>query len=410
MSFDRYAVEPELPDGAPVKSHLPGLPLGDPAAASFAWPLAVVRGAAVERNARLMGDFCAERGLVLAPHVKTTMSPELTGLQMKHGAWALTVATASQLRTVLPWGARRFLVANELVDPRAIRWLAGVLREDPGLEVLCYVDSPAGAELLAEHLADQRDRAGVLVEVGHAGGRAGVRDTEEAVRLGGRARTLGLRLAGVAGYEGSLVEDRSADSLRAVAGYAGHLVDVLRRLDASGLVSADEAVVSCGGSSYFDVVADAFADADLPGRPVRRVLRSGCYLLHDHGFYARTTPRPDLEGSVEVWSQVISHPEPDLVILDAGRRDMGFDLGLPVVLGEVRPGDAVPRPLPDWRVTDLNDQHAYVRLPVSRPAGSLVGTLLALGVSHPCTTLDKWRRLAVLDDEGSVTGYLSTHF
>ena len=39
-----------------------------------------------------------------------------------------------------------------------------------------------------------------------------------------------------------------------------------------------------------------------------------------------------------------------------------------------------------------------------------VGDRVALGISHPCTTFDKWRWLALIDDDGAVTGAISTRF
>jgi D-serine deaminase-like pyridoxal phosphate-dependent protein len=38
------------------------------------------------------------------------------------------------------------------------------------------------------------------------------------------------------------------------------------------------------------------------------------------------------------------------------------------------------------------------------------GDEMELGVSHPCTTFDKWRRLPVVDDDGRVVDVLTTFF
>ena len=64
--------------------------------------------------------------------------------------------------------------------------------------------------------------------------------------------------------------------------------------------------------------------------------------------------------------------------------------------------------LADAKVTGLNDQHAYLRLD---PGTALApGDLVCLGISHPCTTLDKWRLIAVLDDEDNVIETVHTFF
>ena len=60
------------------------------------------------------------------------------------------------------------------------------------------------------------------------------------------------------------------------------------------------------------------------------------------------------------------------------------------------------------RVTALNDQHAFVELPADVELA--VGDLVGLGVSHPCTTVDRWPYLVEVDAEHRVTGVLPTYF
>jgi len=144
------------------------------------------------------------------------------------------------------------------------------------------------------------------------------------------------------------------------------------------------------------------------------ILRSGCYLTHDHGIYARASPAargaagaPELVPALELWAQVLSRPEPELALLGAGRRDVGFDAGFPVPLRAVR-RDGSRSGADGWQVTGLNDQHAYLRVP--QDAALAPGDLVCLGISHPCTTLDKWRVLVVLNDGDRVIDAVHAFF
>ena len=59
----------------------------------------------------------------------------------------------------------------------------------------------------------------------------------------------------------------------------------------------------------------------------------------------------------------------------------------------------------------LNDQHGYLR--VADDAAALpVGSVVALGLSHPCTTFDKWRVLPVVESAASdvVVDLVRTYF
>ena len=59
-------------------------------------------------------------------------------------------------------------------------------------------------------------------------------------------------------------------------------------------------------------------------------------------------------------------------------------------------------------MTELNDQHAYLRL--DEGAALAPGDLVGLGVSHPCTTFDKWRVIPVVNDEDRVTDIVHAFF
>ena len=113
---------------------------------------------------------------------------------------------------------------------------------------------------------------------------------------------------------------------------------------------------------------------------------------------------------MEVWAYVQSVPEPGLAVLSAGKRDISHDIDLPVVEKWFRPG-LTERPEPllgETAITALHDQHACLRF--SGKTDLAVGDMIALGISHPCTTFDKWQLLWLVDDEYNVTGGIRTFF
>ncbi len=116
------------------------------------------------------------------------------------------------------------------------------------------------------------------------------------------------------------------------------------------------------------------------------------------------------QNALEVWAYVLSVPEPRRAILGAGRRDFGHDAAMPTPLKVYRPGrDTAPGPPPvGWEVVAVNDQHAHLALP--QGADIAVGDMIALGVSHPCTTFDKWRLILVTDEAYAITSAIQTFF
>jgi D-serine deaminase-like pyridoxal phosphate-dependent protein len=118
---------------------------------------------------------------------------------------------------------------------------------------------------------------------------------------------------------------------------------------------------------------------------------------------------------MHVWARVISMPEPGIAYLDAGKRDLPVDEGLPElqVIRRTGPdGATTSQELVGHELFATNDQHAHVRVPAGSPLR--VGDVVRLGLSHPCTAFDKWSLIPVLDDASAetpvVVDLVRTHF
>jgi D-serine deaminase-like pyridoxal phosphate-dependent protein len=360
-------------------------------------PVCALRADALTHNLTAMAGWCRDRGVEIAPHGKTHMAPQLFTRQLDAGACGITAATLSHVRTYRAFGVRDVVLANELVDEAGLRWLAAELDADPDLSLVCWVDSVRGVELMTAALAGAGRPVDVCVEVGMPGGRTGCRGrsaVDEVARAA--AASPRLRLVGVAGYEAALGHDIAPDAVAGVTGYLQEMRAAVVRL--APLFETDLVIVTAGGSTYFDAVADVLAGDWPAGLAVRTIVRSGAYLTHDDGLYARTSPlRAALQPALQVWAQVVSRPERELAVLTMGRRDVSFDQDLPMPLG-----------LADSAVTKLNDQHAYLRLGAGDNVE--VGDWLGFGISHPCTVFDKWQLIPELDVDNRVVGLIRTYF
>lgn len=382
-------------------------------------PVALLRGDILEGNARWMRQFLSKSGTSICPHGKTTMAPQLFHQQLAEGAWGITLATPQQARVAFDHGIDRVMLANELIDPAAIRGLAAQVAAKAERQLFSFVDSLAAVATLHAHWTGEP--LPVLVETGISGGRCGVRDLDDALAVARAVQASPrLRLCGVACYEGIVItSDPEADRIR-VEGWLQGLVDLAQACETEGLFDAEEVLLSAGGSAYFDLVAKVLGTVSLKATH-RIILRSGCYLTHDAGHYQRLVallegrldpawqPEGRLEPALEVWATVLSRPEAGLAFLDAGKRDLPQDLGLPRPLYLHRLGEAAPRRIPDgWNLLGLYDQHA--RLEVPAEADLQVGDLVGLALSHPCTTFDKWPLVYRVSEDYTVLEGIRTCF
>src|SRR5258705_8993201 len=111
-------------------------------------PLALLKREALEHNLAWMQRFVRERGIDLAPHGKTTMSPQLFARQLDAGAWGLTFATVTQLAVGVAAGARRALIANQVFGEHDLSSIQSLLAAQRSLRIAFLVDSLAQLALI----------------------------------------------------------------------------------------------------------------------------------------------------------------------------------------------------------------------------------------------------------------------
>lgn len=389
----------------------------------FVPPIMVLRETALATNVATMAAFARDAGVELAPHGKTTLAPSLFRRQLAAGAWGISVGTPSQVILARAFGVSRVFLANELVDPAAIAWVLAELDRDPGFEFLVYVDSVEGVRLLGAGLAARNTGGaapsglGVLVEMGVRGGRTGCRTVEEALAVARAARGAGLPLVGVAGYEGGIGHELTPAVLGDVRAFLEVMRSAASALVDAGLIAAGAPpILTAGGSVFFDEVAEVLRPELAGGRNPRVLIRPGAYVSHDEGHYQELSPftrpgadpRRRLQPALEAWGQLVSVPEPGLALANVGRRDVSFDLGLPMPRRMRRPSTGAWLDASGARVTQLNDQHAFVSLPPGLDARP--GDWMSFGISHPCTAFDKWHLLPVVDGDDRVVELVRTYF
>ncbi|WP_423922374.1 alanine racemase [Frigoribacterium sp. 2-23] len=406
----------------------------------LATPLLTIDLDALGHNIDTMASWCRAAGVDLAPHGKTTMAPAIWQQQLDAGAWGITIATAFQAAVAREAGVPSVIMAGTAFAPHTLAGLAA-----PGTDVLMWVDSVETVRLVDAALArgEAARPLAVLVEIGSPLGRTGARTVAEALRVVDAVSAApNLVLAGVAGYEGALTHDIDEAGIALIDDYLRTMLEFLDGIGepafAPWIDSGRDVVLTAGGSVYFDrvvaVLASRHDPAGLQGPRTRVVLRSGSYVAHDHELYRQLTPfardtmpagmsgaaglsgisgvpgasgvagqsgaaadRPSFEPALELWASVVSRPEPGLALLNVGRRDTADDEGMPVPLDAWRPQAADRRllgVLDGSHVSALNDQHAFLRL--DDGSALQVGDLVRLGISHPCTTIDKWTEIATV--------------
>ena len=377
-------------------------------------PAAVIKKTALENNIHWMQRYADARGVSLAPHGKTTMTPWIFQQQQAAGAWAIGVGSAWQASVAMASGIRRVLMVNQLVGKANMQLISQLKNAYPTVEYFCCVDSLDNARALSAFFAARNQTLDILLELGVPGGRCGCRTTAQALTLAEEiARLPALRLRGLELYEGVLHGDNPQPKVEALLRDAAALACELERY------VDGEFILTGAGSVWYDVVCNVWLEAPKPAT-CRLVIRPGCYITHDEGIYleaqnailARDKTACDLGGdlvsALELVAMVQSVPESGRAIVNFGKRDSAFDAGLPQPIAHYRGGKARELAANSIETTGIMDQHAMLKL--ASEMDVKVGDILVFSTSHPCLTFDKWKALLLVDDSYNVLETLETGF
>jgi D-serine deaminase-like pyridoxal phosphate-dependent protein len=259
----------------------------------------------LEHNLRVMAE--ALPGPRLRPHIKAHKCTALARRQYEAGHRGFTCATIREVEGMAAAGfGEDLLLANEVTDARRLGAVVAA-----GARVTLAVDSEQTVEAAAAGGLGE-----LVVDVNVGLPRCGCAP-EDAGRLADLARSRGLAVRGVMGYEGHLmlVADRAER-----AKLTADCMALLARAHAD--VGGD--VVSAGGTGTYAV------------NDVATEIQAGSYVLMDTAYAALELPfRQALTvlGTVISVAPPTSPIQPAWAVCDVGLKSLGMDHGNPTVPG-----------------------------------------------------------------------------
>lgn len=388
-------------------------------AEEVSFPIAVINQKYLLSNAQWMQSFSEQASVKLAPHGKTSMAPEFFKLQLEQGSWGISLATVPQVINAVEHGVERIILANQLVGTYHMNLIADLLI-NTNLEFYCFVDSVENVHALGRFFSDLPISLNVLIEIGVPQGRCGWRDQQNmAPLLDAIEQYADLRLCGISFYEGVI---HGKDAAEEVIAFVNNVCIVVAQLHNQKKFDCNQVIITGAGSAWYDLVAQKLtSNTALIEINYLPIIRPGCYLIHDKGIYqsaqneitSRSQLACDISGdlisNLELWAYVHSVPEFGLAIIGLGKRDVAFDAGLPIPEYVYRPGTKGPKAIKgESKVIKIMDQHCM--LVFDNKTSLQPGDLIIFATSHPCLTMDKWRRIGLIDNDFIVQKTIETFF
>lgn len=316
----------------------------------IATPALIVEHSHFQRNVELMAK---ERpGSSCRPHVKAFKSTALARELQKAGHNSFCAATTCELEGLVAAGiVDDLLLANETYDYSRLGRLV-----ESGADITVAVDSSEVLQAVIQGGVKQ-----VLIDVDVGLPRCGC-DEAEAPRLAETARSAGLRVRGVMGYEGHLM--MTADESERRDQVEESMATLLRAHDKVG-----GEVISAGGTGTYRV--NEWANE----------IQAGSYLLMDTQYDTLELP---FEIALTVMGRVISVSNKGWVVADVGIKSLGMDHGDPI--------------WPGGEVLFCSDEHVTLIPSKGRPVPK-IGDLVQIQTAHIDPTVSKHRDMWVVDGE-----------
>jgi len=324
---------------------------------------------ALEANIAYMANFMAGASASLRPHSKTHKCAQIARRQIAAGAVGITCAKLGEAEALAPV-APDILIANQIVGPTKIGRLVRLRCQT---DVMVAVDAAANIDDLSAAAAAAGVTLRLLVEVDIGMGRCGVDTPEQALELARRVDgASGLVFAGLQGYEGHAVMIPEEEARRAAAEKAmAKLTSARRFIEKSGLPVS---IVSGGGTGTYKFTGN------YPG--VDEV-QAGSYATMDARYGGII---PEFRPALSVLATVVSKPNDDRVISDAGMKSITPEFGMPVVLQ--------PEGLVTAKLSEEHGTHDG-----AGAAGLRLGDKILLQPTHGCTTINLHDRYFVVQGE-----------
>ena len=298
-------------------------------------PALVVDVALLQRNIETVHSFFTGREVKVRPHIEAHLCPAIAHRQLavEGTTGGVSVSTAGQAEVFAAEGIRDLFVANEVVTGQKMTRLCAVAHQ---AKVTVAVDNPRNVTDWSEAAQESGVTINAVVDVDTRLGRCGVQPGRPAVDLAvAVAQAPGLEFAGLMTYEGAIIADDPAEVERESRAAIQQLLDTREAVEAAGLPVS---VVSAGGTHNYDIAGSMSGVTEVP---------AGSYALMDARYIGQ---REELSVAAKIISTVTSLPEPDMMVLDAGHKANGSDLGLP--LADNLPGE----------VFSLSAEHGRIKL------------------------------------------------
>ena len=317
----------------------------------------------MEANIQKMANYFTSVNAALRPHVKTHKTPIIAHKQIEAGAIGVTCAKLGEAAAVIHAGIKDVLIANQIVGAQKIERLVNLAKHS---EIMVAVDNGHNVQAISDAATAKGVTIRILVEVNIGMDRCGVEPGEPTLALARQVhQSQNLKFEGLMGYEGHTVaKPNRTERETATREAMRHLIEAKHYLKKHGLAVA---IMSGGGTGTFDITGSI---------PEMTEVQAGSYVFMDSTYHNVEGVGQKFDCALSVLTTVVSRPEQNRIIVDAGLKVLTKEFGIPQ-----------PKNVTGLEMTGLSEEHG--KMHASDTNISLIpGDKLEILPTHCCTTVN----------------------
>jgi D-serine deaminase-like pyridoxal phosphate-dependent protein len=322
----------------------------------------------LEKNLTRMGQYVQQNGLKLRPHAKTHKIPEIAHMQLRSGAYGVTVAKTTEAAVMAESGVDHLLLAYPAYGKEKLNRLTEIARN--GTHLTIAIDDASTLEPLAAAAAAAGVRFDILAELNVGMNRCGLADPKDILALAQKIDSApGTRFAGLNLYPGHIWArpDQQQEQLRLVDEHASVVIEMLA---VHGL--------SC------EVVSGGSTPTAFQSHLVRSLteIRPGTYVFNDRNTLDAGACAID-DCALYVLVTVVSTAIEGWIVVDSGTKTLSSDR----LISGAQSFHGLVVEDPAMQLERLSEEHGQINLEHARTRPS-IGDRLSIVPNHVCATVN----------------------
>jgi D-serine deaminase-like pyridoxal phosphate-dependent protein len=337
-------------------------------------------------NIEKMQKIAETSGVKLRPHTKTHKIPEIAKLQIENGASGIAVAKLSEAEIMADAGLDDIQIANIIVSDNKIERLIELNKKLKSLS--CNVDSKKAARAIAEKFDKLDIWLDVFIEINSGQNRSGLTEYKDIYNLAKFIQDLpGINLVGLFTHAGHAYAADSHEQIKEIGKKEAELlIELANRLMEERIYIAQISVGSTPTAPYCSKIEGVTE------------IRPGNYIFHDIIQTELGVCSMD-ECALSILATVISMPDSNRVIIDAGAKALSKDKGASKLLSPDGFGYVIGK---NCSIERLNEEHGII---THNGETFSIGEKIRIIPNHACVVINLFDTAALIDNNKVITQY-----